>query len=57
MEDIVGPVLPRTVTETHTGGAGTLILRRPPVISVTAVVENGTTPPTARGRWTRRRAS
>ncbi|MDW3849659.1 phage gp6-like head-tail connector protein [Micromonospora sp. BRA006-A] len=49
VEDIVGPVLPRTVTETHTGGAGTLILRRPPVISVTAVVENGTT--LADGAW------
>ncbi|MDG4799048.1 head-tail connector protein [Micromonospora sp. WMMD980] len=41
VEDIVGPVVPRTVTETHVGGAATLILRRPPLIAITSVLEAG----------------
>jgi len=39
VEDIVGPVVPREVTETHDGGRDVLILRRPPVLSITSVVE------------------
>ena len=43
IEHIVGPVVPRQVVETHDGGSGALVLRRPPVLSVTSAVESGTT--------------
>lgn len=33
----------KTVVETHNGGGGAVILREPPVLSVTSVVENGVT--------------
>jgi hypothetical protein len=39
----VGPLAPVTVTEMHHGGANPIILRRPPVISVTSVVAGGVT--------------
>lgn len=42
IEDVVGPVVPREVTEDHDGGAEVVILRRPPVLSITAVTEDGT---------------
>ncbi|MGC4769205.1 hypothetical protein ACLQ25_09520 [Micromonospora sp. DT44] len=42
VEGIVGPVDPRAVTETHDGGTEVLILRQPPVLSVTSVTEGGT---------------
>lgn len=41
VEDIVGPVDPREVTETHPGGTRTLILRLPPALSITSVTEDG----------------
>ena len=43
VEDIVGPVVPREVTESHDGISGIVILNRPPVISITTVAEGGTT--------------
>ncbi|MGA4726290.1 N,N-dimethylformamidase beta subunit family domain-containing protein [Micromonospora taraxaci] len=43
IEHIVGPVVPREVVEFHDGGQGALTLRRPPVLSVTSVVESGVT--------------
>jgi hypothetical protein len=39
----VGPLAPVTVTEMHHGGANPIVLRRPPVISVTSVVADGAT--------------
>ncbi|MGK5737272.1 phage head-tail connector protein [Micromonospora sp. URMC 103] len=47
VEDIVGPVTPRAVVETHDGGRNAIILRKPPILSVTSVVEDGTTLTTA----------
>ncbi|MFQ6212475.1 hypothetical protein ACLMMQ_29975, partial [Bacillus mobilis] len=41
IEHIVGPVVPRAVTEVHDGGGGALVLRRPPVLSVMSVTEDG----------------
>ncbi|MEW2442789.1 hypothetical protein [Micromonospora marina] len=41
VEHIVGPVVPRQVVETHDGGSEALVLRRPPVLEVTAVTEGG----------------
>ncbi|RKN38455.1 head-tail connector protein [Micromonospora endolithica] len=41
VEQVVGPVAPRTVTEVHDGRTGPLVLRRPPVLSVTSVTEAG----------------
>lgn len=42
IEHIVGPVVARSVTETHDGGHSAIVLRKPPVLSVTSVTENGT---------------
>jgi len=43
-EDGIGPVVARTVTaETHDGGMSLVALRHRPVLSVSAVVEDGTT--------------
>lgn len=39
----VGPLDPVTVVEKHHGGLNPIVLRRPPVISVTSVVANGIT--------------
>jgi len=33
----------KTIVEVHDGGAGALLLRRQPIVSLTSVVENGTT--------------
>lgn len=43
VEGIVGPVDPREVTETHDGGTNVVILRQPPVLSITTVTEDGAT--------------
>lgn len=43
IEHIVGPVVPREVVEVHDGGKPAVVLRRPPVLSVTSVAESGTT--------------
>jgi hypothetical protein len=46
VEDIVGVVARRTFTETYSGcGERTVLLRRRPVLSITAVTENGVTVP------------
>lgn len=42
VEDIVGVVAVRTVTETHSGGERALLLRHRPVIAVVSVTEDGT---------------
>lgn len=39
IEDITGPVLPRTITEMHDGGGVTIMLRNAPVLSITSIVE------------------
>jgi hypothetical protein len=41
-EGVVGSIENRTVTETHNGGRATVCLNVPPVVSVSAVTENGT---------------
>lgn len=41
IEDVVGPVVPREVTEVHDGGTEVVILRQPPVLDVTSVTEDG----------------
>lgn len=47
VDKLCGPVVRRAVTETHSGGGPTLVLRRPPVDSITTVTETtGTTPAT-----------
>ncbi|WP_420123203.1 hypothetical protein [Nakamurella sp.] len=43
VEDIVGPVVPREVTETHDAAGPVLLLRQPPAVSITSVVEAGAT--------------
>ncbi|RAN92657.1 hypothetical protein GAR05_06149 [Micromonospora saelicesensis] len=43
IEDVVGPVVPREVTEDHDGGTDAVILRQPPALSITSVSEDGTT--------------
>lgn len=43
IEAIAGPVLTRTVVETHDGGESSLLLRNVPVAAVTSVVEASTT--------------
>jgi hypothetical protein len=40
VEGLVGPLFPRTFTETYNGGGYSIILRHTPVISVTSVTEN-----------------
>lgn len=42
VEHIVGPVAPRSVVEVHDGGGDAIVLRQPPVLSVTSVAEGGT---------------
>lgn len=39
IEGIVGPVTPRSVTEWHDGGAAQIVVRNPPIQSVTSVTE------------------
>jgi hypothetical protein len=41
VEHLIGPVEPREVVETHDGGSNAVVLRRPPVLSITSVTENG----------------
>lgn len=41
IEHVTGPVVPRSVTEVHDGGAEQVVLRRRPVLSVTSVTEAG----------------
>ena len=38
-EDLIGPVIPRTVTETFNGGTNQIVLRTVPVLTVTSVNE------------------
>lgn len=45
VEDIVGPVVRRTVTEVHGGGRTTIWLNEPPVISIASVTESGVAVP------------
>ncbi|MFI2577701.1 hypothetical protein ACH5AJ_36510 [Streptomyces rochei] len=42
IEDVVGPVAPRQITEHHDGGTEVVVLRSPPAISITSVTEAGT---------------
>lgn len=42
IERIVGPVIARPVTEVWDGGRYQLVLRKPPVLSVTSVTDSGT---------------
>lgn len=39
IQNLVGPIMPVTFTETHSGGGSTICLFNPPVLSVTSVVE------------------
>jgi hypothetical protein len=39
IENIIGPVVSRTITETHNGGSNVIKVLRPPIISVTTVIE------------------
>lgn len=43
IEHITGPVVARSVVENHDGGCDAIVLRQPPVVSVTSVTEDGTT--------------
>src|SRR3954470_17383830 len=43
MDQLCGPIVKRTVTETFDGSCGTLLLKSRPVISITSVVDTGTT--------------
>lgn len=43
IEQRVGPLTRRTVTEVHNGGVSAILLRQPPVLSVTSVTESGST--------------
>ena len=45
VEHITGPVEARQVVEVHDGGQGAIVLREPPVLSVTSVTEGGVTVP------------
>lgn len=40
MEDLVGPIIPRTCVETHDGGSGTVRLLCAPVLTITSVSES-----------------
>ena len=40
IEGLIGPITPKTYTETYSGGNYTIVLRHTPVISVTTVTEN-----------------
>lgn len=42
IERIIGPVIARSVTEVWDGGRSQLLLRKPPVLSITAVTDTGT---------------
>jgi hypothetical protein len=39
IEDIVGPVLPRSFTEFFDGGLSSIVVRHPPIVSVESVIE------------------
>lgn len=39
LDELVGPVIQRTVTERHHGGFGQILLRRRPVTSISSIVE------------------
>lgn len=43
VEHITGPVVARQVVEKHDGGCEAIVLRQPPVVSVTSVTEDGVT--------------
>lgn len=43
VEHITGPVVARAVVEKHDGGCDAIVLRQPPVVSVTSVTEDGVT--------------
>jgi hypothetical protein len=43
MDQLCGPIVKRTVTETFDGSCGTVLLRWRPVMSITSVVDTGTT--------------
>jgi len=43
IEQRVGPMTRRTVTETHNGGVSGILLRQPPALEVTSATENGAT--------------
>ena len=42
IEHVTGPVVARAVVEKYDGGYEALVLRQPPVISITSVTEDGT---------------
>jgi len=39
LEDLVGPIIPRTFVDTFDGGSKQIVLRNPPIISLTSVTE------------------
>jgi hypothetical protein len=41
IEHVVGPVVAREVVEKHDGGDEAIVLRQPPVLSITTVTEDG----------------
>lgn len=40
IEGLIGPITPKTYTETYSGGGYTIVLRHTPVVSVSSVTEN-----------------
>lgn len=39
IEGLTGPIVPRTISESHDGGAPAIVLYHPPVLSISSVIE------------------